>query len=64
MQDEGKNRSKSNNEAATLSGIFSFFYIFSASILQKYMVRKKICKTIHLASWGTAAVTYRRAPRH
>jgi hypothetical protein len=24
------------------------------------MVRKKICKTIHLASWGTVAGTYRR----
>jgi hypothetical protein len=36
---------------------FSSFYIFSTSILQKYMVRKKICKIIHLAPWGMAAGT-------
>jgi hypothetical protein len=41
---------------------FFFFYIFLSSFLQKYMVRKKICKIIHLAPWGTAAGTYRRAP--
>jgi hypothetical protein len=42
---------------------FFLFYIFP-SFLQKYMVRKKICKTIHMASWGATAGTYRRAPRH
>jgi hypothetical protein len=41
--------------------IFSFSYIF-LSILQKYMVRNFFCKTIHLALWGTATGTYRRAP--
>jgi hypothetical protein len=47
---------------ATIVRIFSFLHFFT-SILQKYMTRKKNCKTIHLAPWGTAAGTYRRAPR-
>jgi hypothetical protein len=41
---------------------FFSFFTFPPSILQKYMVRKKLCKTIHLASWGMAAGSYRRAP--
>jgi hypothetical protein len=42
-------------------GIFLVLQFFT-SILQIYMVCKKVCKTIHLAPWGTAAGTYRRAP--
>jgi hypothetical protein len=33
---------------------FFFFTFFSTSILQKYMVRKKFCKTIHLSTCPTA----------
>jgi hypothetical protein len=39
---------------------FFLFYIF-LSFFQKYMVRKRICKTIHLTLWGAALGTYRRA---
>jgi hypothetical protein len=35
-----------------LLGIFSFFYIFLSSFLEKYMVCKKNCKTIHLTPEG------------
>jgi hypothetical protein len=31
------------------------FYIFSISILQKYMIRPKFCRTIHLPPWPTAS---------
>jgi hypothetical protein len=33
------------------------FYIYFIAILQKYMVRQKCCKNIHLAPWPTAAGT-------
>jgi hypothetical protein len=40
-----------------LTTFHEFFYIFSITILQKYMVRPKFCKTIHLPSWPTASET-------
>jgi hypothetical protein len=40
-------------------GIFLHFFLNFAKIYGP----QKICKTIHLASWGTAAGTYCRAPR-
>jgi hypothetical protein len=41
---------------------FFFFFHFSFLFFAKIYGPKKICKTIHLAPWGTAAGTYRRAP--
>jgi hypothetical protein len=38
------------------------FYIYFIAILQKYMVRQKCCKNIHLAPWPTASGTKRRGP--
>jgi hypothetical protein len=32
-------------------GRLQFFYIYIITILQKYMVRHKFCKNIHLQSW-------------
>jgi hypothetical protein len=31
-----------------------FFYIYFIAILQKYMIRHKFCKNIHLPPWTTA----------
>jgi hypothetical protein len=52
-----------HNRVREIRDFFSFFTFFFPLFLQKYMVRKKFCKTIHLAPWVTAAGTYRRAPR-
>jgi hypothetical protein len=34
-----------------------FFYIYFIVILQKYMIRHKFCKNIHLPCWLTASGT-------
>jgi hypothetical protein len=39
------------------------FYIYFVTILQKYMVRYKFSKNVHLPPWATASGTKRRGPR-
>jgi hypothetical protein len=42
---------------------WKFFYIYFITIFQKYMVRHKFCKNIHLPSpWATAAGVTRSGP--
>jgi hypothetical protein len=42
---------------------FFLFFLHFPLFFKKYMVCENICKTVHLSQWGTAAGTYRRAPR-
>jgi hypothetical protein len=37
--------------------LLRFFYIYFITILQKFMVGPKFCKTIHLPPWPTASGT-------
>jgi hypothetical protein len=37
--------------------IYIYLFIYFIAILQKYMVRHKFCKNIHLSPWATASRT-------
>jgi hypothetical protein len=47
----------------TVAILSEFFYIYFFTILQKYMIRYKFSKNIHLSSWATTSGTKRRGPR-
>jgi hypothetical protein len=40
-----------------VASVMELFYIYFITILQKYMVRHKFCKNIHLPLWPTASGT-------
>jgi hypothetical protein len=40
-----------------VASVMEFFYIYFIMILQKYVVRHKFCKNIHLPPWPTASGT-------